>query len=69
MKNKYKDTKSERPLMVIAHYQPAYMDSPIIEKITRHKDPHEAYDKVAEHKKNGAYLVEVYTWMCGCELK
>jgi hypothetical protein len=57
---KYKDAIKENKFVVVADYQPGSMWSrPEDRKTSRHKTCESVFDKIEEHKKNGASGIEV----------
>jgi len=58
-KPKYKEVLVKKQWVVIANYQPAYMDSPRDERTSRHGTIEEAFNTIEMHKKQGASGIEV----------
>jgi len=59
-KPKYVDEKAKNKFLIIADYQPSCMYSMAEDrKESRHETTESAYEKIEEHKKNGASVIEV----------
>lgn len=58
-KPQYNEAPALNKFVVVADYQPAYMDNPPDTRPTRHKTIESTIDKVDEHKAAGACSIEV----------